>query len=425
MLSGTCILQVPYFYKYPMLKTIKIWLQNNYFRIINSIAFYPAFIGFLFLIGSSLIISFDFSEWGKELKSELPWLVLKDASTARSIISAISAGIISLTVFSFSMVMIVLNQAASQMSNRVLNKLIGNRFQQIVLGIYIGTIVYAFFLMTTIRDIDSGIYIPSISTYLLILLTIFDIFLFIYFLHYITQSVKYEVIVRRIYVQTKNELKEACLLKREPNDIFQEVEKWHKIVANRSGVYEGFNQKTLLKLCQKHNCTIYLVHTPGTFVLEDTLLFKCNIPLEKEVEEEFLAAIYLHFDESIDANFFYGFRQLMEIAIKALSPGINDPGTAVISLRALAQLLSYRANRFPKNRIRNEEDQVLILIKEMTFEQIFSETILPIWDYGKEDRMIQKELHNVLNQLLTKQENPMVEELLNEVDNEMGKRYLL
>lgn len=408
-----------------MWNTVKIWIQNNYLRIINSIAFYPAFIGFLFLIGSSLVITFDFSDWGKDLKSEIPWLVLKDASTARSIISAVAAGIISLTVFSFSMVMIVLNQAASQMSNRVLNKLIGNRFQQIVLGIYIGTIVYAFFLLTTIRDIDSGIYIPSISTYLLILLTIFDIFLFIYFLHYITQSVKYEVIVRRIYIQTKTELKEACLLKQEPIDILQDVEKWTKINANRSGVYEGFNKKTLLNLCEKHNCVIYLAHTPGTFVLEDTLLFQCNIALEKEAEEEFLSAIYLHFDESIDANFFYGFRQLMEIAIKALSPGINDPGTAVVSLRALAQLLAFRAQRFPKNRIRNEENQIQILMKEMTFEQIFSETILPIWDYGKEDRMIQKEMHNVLNQLSIKQENSMVEELLQEVDSEIEKRYTL
>ncbi|MBK7570359.1 MAG: DUF2254 domain-containing protein [Bacteroidetes bacterium] len=68
-----------------------------------------------------------------------------DASTARSIISSIAAGIITLTVFSFSMVMIVLNQSASQLSNRILDKLIGSRFQQVVLGVYVGTIVYSLF----------------------------------------------------------------------------------------------------------------------------------------------------------------------------------------------------------------------------------------------------------------------------------------
>ena len=71
----------------------------------------------------------DFSPFGKELKSSLSWLSLKDAGTARTIISTVAGAIISLTVFSFSMVMIVLNQAASQMSNRVLKSMIENRFQ--------------------------------------------------------------------------------------------------------------------------------------------------------------------------------------------------------------------------------------------------------------------------------------------------------
>ena len=80
------------------------------------------------------------------------------------------------------------------MSNRVLNSMIENRFQQVILGIYIGTIVYALFLLSTIRDISSGIYVPAFSIYLLILLTVIDIFLFIYFLDYVTQTVKYETV---------------------------------------------------------------------------------------------------------------------------------------------------------------------------------------------------------------------------------------
>ncbi len=201
----------------------------------GSIAFYPAFIGLLFLIIAVLMLNFDFSEPGKQIKLQLQWLHLKDASTARNIIAVIAGGIISLTVFSFSMVMIVLNQAASQMSNRVLDKLIGNRFQQIVLGIYIGTIVYALFLLSTIRDINSGIYIPSLSVYLLILITISDIFLFIYFIHYITQSVKYEVIIRRIYEDTKAAMEQSCTLPQKKT-VACSPEDMYSIVAKSSGI---------------------------------------------------------------------------------------------------------------------------------------------------------------------------------------------
>lgn len=116
---------------------IKFRLKYRYDRIVNSIAFYPAFIAFIFLVFSFLAILFDYSETGKDFKGNLNWWGLKDASTARNILSVVAGGIISLTVFSFSMVMIVLNQAASQMSNRVLTRLIGNKFQQVVLGIYI------------------------------------------------------------------------------------------------------------------------------------------------------------------------------------------------------------------------------------------------------------------------------------------------
>ena len=99
-------------------------IRIYYNKMIESIAFYPALIAVGFLALSWGMLVFDFSDYGKEIKSGLSWLSLKDASTARTIISTVAGAIISLTVFSFSMVMIVLNQAASQMSNRVIFKVL-------------------------------------------------------------------------------------------------------------------------------------------------------------------------------------------------------------------------------------------------------------------------------------------------------------
>jgi uncharacterized membrane protein len=174
------------------------WIRKHYNNIVGSIAFYPAIIAFCFLLLSLLMLEVDFSEKGKQIKENFGWLRLKDPSTARNILATIAAGVISMTVFTFSMVMVVLNQAAAQLSNRVLENLIGNKFQQFVLGTFIGTTVFALFLLSGIRDNDSGIYVPALSIYLLMLLTVFDILLFIYFLHHITQSVKYQTIIHRI-----------------------------------------------------------------------------------------------------------------------------------------------------------------------------------------------------------------------------------
>lgn len=406
-----------------MWHTLRIWIKSRYHKVLNSIAFYPAFIAALFLIVSWLIIRFDFSDQGKQIKSQLSWLSLKDASTARSIISAIVAGIISLTVFSFSMVMIILNQAASQMSNRVLDKLIGNRFQQVVLGIYIGTIVYALFLLSTIRDINSGIYIPALSTYLLIMITIFDIFLFIYFLHYITQSVKYEVIVERIYKDTREVLERNCCLKEEPTATVVN-DNHHDILTEKSGIFEGFDKELLIKLGDAYDCSFYLLHTPGTFVLKGLPLLKASRELSEEEQQKVRKVVFIHTSESIEGNFYYGFRQLMEVAVKALSPGINDPGTAIVSMRALFQLLAYRLSYFPENALTNSGNQVRIMLKVLTFEKMFAETVLPIWDYGKNDRLIQQELYHLLKQLQAITPNDRVGQLLQKVKLEISNQEL-
>lgn len=387
------------------------WALRKFKRIVSSIAFYPAFLATVFLIVAYIMIQFDFSDTGKNIKSQMTWLRLKDASTARTITSVIAAGILSLTVFSFTMVMVILNQAASQMSNRVLDKLIGNRYQQMVLGFYIGTIVYSLFLLSSIRDIDSGIYVPALSTYMLIAMAIVDIFFFIYFLHYITQSVKYGIIINRICKQTQKALKATCRLAAQPEIL--PPQDGQPFLSPEAGVFEGFNKEALLRIAGEKNCVFSFLYTSGNYVLKDTPVLRISpaISLTDETREGLQLAIHLTTEESIDSNFYYGFRQLTEIALKALSPGINDPGTAVEAIRALASLLAYRLKHFPDNVIRDEDGAIRIITQERTFEEIFNAAILPIWDYGKHDRFVQNELLHLLQQLQFISPQPVLREM--------------
>lgn len=383
-----------------MIQVVIKFFRTYYKRVISSIAFIPAITALCFLLLSFGMVQFDFSTTGKNIKSNLHWLSLKDASTARSICSVIAGGIISLSVFSFSMVMILLNQAAALMSNRILGKLIGNRFQQFVLGFYVGTIVYALFLLSTIRDINTGIYVPAISTYLLIGLTIIDIFLFIYFLHYITQSVKYETIIHNIYSGTKAAIKKHCVLK-ESHDLVNAPSDGKWFGAPRSGLFQGFDADSLLSLCEKEDAVIYFLYPAGTYLIEETplLVIQTKKELSDEHKDRLSFLLNIERGQEIEVNYDYGMRQLMEIALKALSPGINDPGTAIISLHALGSLLVFRMKHIPEIFLKDKSGVTRIIIKEKTFEELFEQYILPIWDYGKEDRLIQKEMLHILAQL--------------------------
>ena len=390
-------------------------IRIYYNKMIESIAFYPALIAVGFLALSWGMLVFDFSDYGKEIKSGLSWLSLKDASTARTIISTVAGAIISLTVFSFSMVMIVLNQAASQMSNRVLNSMIENRFQQVILGIYIGTIVYALFLLSTIRDISSGIYVPAFSIYVLILLTVIDIFLFIYFLDYVTQTVKYETVIDRVRLQTfKN-------MEADFKEVQSEKPAWlsspSKIIsAQNSDYFQGFNEKRLLELTKKYQVQVSFLIPPGQFVIKGTACMKIhsNEIISDDALKEIADCADFYTGQPIDRNPDYGFRQLSEVAIKALSPGINDPGTAVLAMHALFALFDYRLYQQLPQLIENSDKNVVIYLPTSDFVELFERCLQPIWNYGKDDGAIQATFLDMLTQLKTQDDRHLFGVLFDE-----------
>ncbi|RYD95657.1 MAG: DUF2254 domain-containing protein [Sphingobacteriales bacterium] len=395
------------------------WISNRLRLVTRSIAFYPALlsVGFLFL--AVLFVAIDQSEAGKRLKEQVGWLRLQDATTARTTVSVVAAGILSLTVFTFSMVMVILNQAASQMSNRVLDKLIGNRYQQVVLGCYIGTIVYALFLLSTISDTQNGVSVPALGTYLLIALAIIDIFLFIYFLHYITQSVKYAVVIGRIREQSERLLRK--------NRIAEKQEWRHPdgsvpVPAQQSGIFDGFDEKGLLRLASRAGIIVTLAEVSDTYLLEGTpILWLPDIP--QAYDPEFileLQSLLFQADNEADAlNYYKGFRQLTEVAVKALSPGVNDPGTAVESLQALAELFAVRLRLDPGNLLRDEAGAPRVLIREHSSAALAERSFWAIWDYGQDDRTVRRELKRILGQLLRVKREPALERLLAAVEIRM------
>jgi uncharacterized membrane protein len=389
------------------------WLRIYYSKIISSIAFYPALMALGFLLLSLVMLEIDFSAWGKDLKATVDWLHLKDASTARTIVGTVAAAVISLTVFSFSMVMIVLNQAGSQMSNRVLTSMIENRFQQVVLGFYIGTIVYALFLLSTIRDTSNGIYIPALSIYLLIILTVIDIFLFIYFLDYVTQTVKFETVIERVMKQT------FLTLKKDYKDVAPENGAWERlpfvtIKANQSNYFQNFNEEKLLEITSENNVFITFLYPRGTFVIEGTVLMK--VYAEKTILDDCLVKMTENVDfyggQPIALNADYGFKQLAEIAIKALSPGINDPGTAIIALHSITALLNFRLTNNLPTIYRDKLKVPRIYVPVSTFETLFETCYTPIWNYGKNDVYIQNEMLFLIQQLKNTDQKDQYTDLL-------------
>lgn len=385
-----------------MITPISKWIRIYYNKVTGSIAFVPGIIAFVFLLLIWAMLVVDFSDWGQNVKTDLNWLRIMDASTARSLVSTVAAAIISLTVFSFSMVMIVLNQAASQMSNRVLNRMIENRFQQWILGFYIGTIVYALLLLSTIRDNSNGVTVPSISIYILIVLTVINIFLFIYFLDYVTKTVRYETVIGRLQNKVMESMKSKFEKDETKRPNWQNLPKL-ELKSPVSNYFQSFDEKKLLQLTSEHDAHVNFLFKPSTYILKDTVFMEIyrKENLDDEHIKMFQSTVDFYDGQPIEKISDYGFTQLSEVAIKALSPGINDPGTAVIALHALSDLFYFKMTHKLPETIHDDEGTPRIYRPTSTFKELFEKCILPIWNYGKNDKYIQDELYFTINQLKT------------------------
>ena len=382
-----------------MMEGIFKWLRKVYNKFVHSIAFMPALFGFIFLLIAVAAMELDAAGVGFQLNEQIKWLNLNDASTARSIVSTVSAGIISLTVFSFSMVMILMNQAASQMSNRMLDSIIGDKVQKIILSFYIGTIIFSLFLLINISETDSAVNIPSLSIYFLLVLTISDIFLFVYFLHHITQSFRYEQLIQRIHNQAINALKQLNQHKNVQAVTNTPVNE-HEIPSFQSGYFQGFNEERLLKLTTSYNIVIRFLHPVGSYILKDTPFLAIKGHIDDHQLQKLFSNIDFYYGQEIDKNAYYGFFHLTEIAVKALSPGINDPGTAVLSINALTDLFSTVMKNPIEAALKDNAGNVRVFTRQFSIKELFERAVLPIWDYGKKDRIVQHAFVRMLEQLI-------------------------
>lgn len=154
---------------------------NVFFRVVTrikeSIAFYPVLIPALYVAVAALVLLFESTSLAETLRDDLPAGLL-DADNSREILGTLITGIISLTVFSFSMVMVVLNGAAARLSPRVLPGLVSDTRNQVILGIYLGSIVYYLLMIGTLNKNDPAS-VPALGLALAVLFGMLCMALFV------------------------------------------------------------------------------------------------------------------------------------------------------------------------------------------------------------------------------------------------------
>lgn len=374
------------------MKTLWNSLEYFYLKIINSIAFYPTLVTTMGLVLFFVVYNVEYAEKMISVKEEIPFLLVSTREDARLVLGTLVGSIISLMVFSFSMVMIVLNRASTSLTPRVLPGLISDRTHQIVLGTYIGTIIYCLLLIISFQE-EGDHHIPSMGVLIAMIAGIACLCLFIFFIQSISTSIQVSYILKQIYVTTKKTLEMRLIDELQSKDTLPSIDIWTPYCVRQSGYLKRIDLKGLTQYAKKHDLQIFISKPIGYLVTDDFPLLQIN---NANVNEEILENISCYFqfydEDVLEDHYLFGFRQISEIAVKSLSPGINDPGTAIKAIDFLTMLLNKRVTKNERLFAKDKDGEVRVLLTPVTFSELLFTTLLPIREYGKYDVNVLKQL---------------------------------
>ncbi|MDP5061024.1 MAG: DUF2254 domain-containing protein [Maribacter sp.] len=374
-------------------------LTNFVDQIRTRIAFFPTIISLAGLLLAFLMIYLEQKNISAYLIDVAPALVIDDTDTAKTILSTLIGGLISLTVFSFSMVMVLLNQASSNFSPRVLPGIISDEKHQIVLGLYIATILYNIFILISIEPTENSYQTPGFSVLLGIILVVICLAAFIYFIHHISQAIQVGNILTAIHSRTKSEILSIVENQEKNSFEFPNYEHWEKYEIVKTGYFYGILNDDLLELCKENSMKVMIQLHKGQFILDGTIGLLTEKPIDTKLKKRVINTLLFSQEELIGENYIYGFRQISEIGIKAMSPGINDPGTALNTIDYLTSLFIDLMRKADYEYINDEKGTNWAQIKCAKFSEVLFNVMATYRLYCKHDITVMRKLMHMLKAL--------------------------
>ena len=389
-------------------KRVTYFFHFFYEKITGSIAFIPSLMAVASFLLTGLLIYLEQNGLTSWMEERLPsFILIKSWDVAQAILTTLIGALISLMVFSFSMVMVLLNNAASNYSPRILPSLISNKFHQLVLGTYLGTITFCILLVINLTPSQPEIPLPGFSILIGIGLGLTCLMLFVFFIHSISESVQVGKILNSLHSQTMNNLKNGAINELSNNSLPTGHEDWFTYQCDRSGYLKSVNVKKINAICEAEKIKIKVLIPVSKFLVEGVELFACDQEIEEDLKDEILGFFVFSINELAEENHIVGFKQITEIALKAMSPGINDPGTALTAIDYLTVLFMERMELCERGGVvvKNKNDKELptrLWLNIVSFEALLSSVLIPLRQYARHDLVVMLKMLEMLYFLVTR-----------------------
>lgn len=313
-----------------------------------------------------------------------------DKELAQTILSAISTSLLTMTTITFSSVLVVQTTFLAQFSPRTLQNFNAESKIQQVLGMFIGGYIYALVLLIQIREneLSNAFIVPSFA----IAVAFVCVALFVFLIHHVTNWIKVGNLISNI---TKETLSAVGENKRDDRSIGAsadykglDIDKMESIeIKSKSQGYIQFaDLEKMVAYAAKADIVIKIEKIPGEYVDVDTPLLTIWNNQDSLDKDQVLSFIFITPDQDAIQDVEFGIQKLVEIALRAIAPGKNDPETAINCIEQLGQILTkVGKNHSAEPYYCDEQKNVRAILEKPTFSDYLYESFYQIRHYGKAD----------------------------------------
>lgn len=317
-------------------------------RVRESFWFLPALLGIVAIVAAQLLVTLDREVLDGRVPA-VPFLDALSAGGGRSILTTIGTAMLTVAGTSFSITISVLATTSSTYGPRLVRNFTADRANQLVLAAFTSTFLYAMVVLRTVHtDVDDGDpFVPVVAIHVAVLLAVLDVGVLVFFIHHIASSTQITSLQRQVQTDLRAAVDEAY---RDGDDDRRTIapvsvaeDGWYAVRAAADGYVQSVEWRALTAWAGRNGRVIDVVATPGRYVIPGDVVVRVRAddspgagrdePTVAAADARTLrAAVVLGTARTPVQDVEFALQQLVEIAVRGLASGSNDPYTAVSAL---------------------------------------------------------------------------------------------
>ncbi len=323
------------------------------------------------IFGALGLIAIDRSGWLPASLLQSNWLYNGGGTGARTLLGAVASSTIGVAGTVFSITIAALSLAAGQMGPRLLRNFTQDRGNQITLGAFLATFSYSLMVLRSVRSGDEGSFVPHLSLSVSILLAFVCVAMLVYFVGHMASRINVDTVVDLVSEDVRAAIDRLTTDEVQtpppPEDFWSDAQ---PIEDARRGYLQHLDQCALADWAAAQNVSIRLLARPGDYIFPGApiAVVQPRSGGTDKIKEAILSNTALGSERTSSADLEYTIRQLVEVAVRALSPGINDPNTAISVLDRLGASLCDIAGRTLPNGVWCRDGKTCLVVPSVDYD---------------------------------------------------------